>query len=126
MISSYVVITRNLGQRNRAATIIGWARWLGEGENQVFPTHFLVLPYNRCKEVLYNCSVLLFVGCNTSNHNNRALLQCYLFVRAKSDCSSSCTFLPFPSSFPPFSLILLSQSIHFWPPRINNIVIMPH
>ena len=34
--------------------------------------------------------------------------------------------LHFPSSFPPFSLILLSQSIHFWPPRINNIVIMPH
>ena len=34
--------------------------------------------------------------------------------------------LPFPSSFPPFSLILLSQSIHFWPPRINNIVTMPH
>ena len=34
--------------------------------------------------------------------------------------------LPFPSSFPPFCLILLSQSIHFWPPRINNIVTMPH
>ena len=28
--------------KKRAATTIGWARWLGEGENQVFPTHFPV------------------------------------------------------------------------------------
>ena len=70
MCSSYVVITWNLGHIDSVATTIGWARWLGEGENQVFPTHFPVQPYYRCIEIHFDCSVPFCVGCTTSNNNN--------------------------------------------------------
>ena len=53
MCSLYVVITWNLGHIDSVATIFLWARRLGEGGSQVFPTHFPVQPYNSCIEIHY-------------------------------------------------------------------------
>ena len=76
MCSSYVVITWNLGHIDSVATTIGWARWLGEGENQVFPTtHFPVQPYYRCIEIHFDCSVPFCVGHNTSIQNHWRIIS---------------------------------------------------
>ena len=68
MSSSQVVITWNLGHIDSVATTIGWAWWLGEGENQVFPTHFSVQPYYSSIAQKYIKTAVQFHGLLAAPH----------------------------------------------------------